>query len=167
MNLIEAAQRNNINAVRRLIDSSDINERGDDGYTALHHATENGNRDMVSLLLANGANPNIVEDRGYTTLHFAAMKNDSNSPKLPVEHGGDLNAQTNEGDAMIHCAVIGVTETNNGWGMIKYMLNHGAGHNPVNIDDITVKDMFLQRDHNALQEYNDIVTQILGDNPPE
>ena len=47
------------------------------GYTALHWAIDNGDLDMVCLLLDNGADPNIAasfqKHSGVTALHLASQ----------------------------------------------------------------------------------------------
>jgi ankyrin repeat protein len=39
--------------------------------TALHYAADAGSPDLVPLLIAHGANPNITDQAGYTPLHDA------------------------------------------------------------------------------------------------
>jgi ankyrin repeat protein len=50
----------------------DIDEKNNDGATALHLAIGKSNVTAVRLLLSNGANPNIADKDGDTPLHVAA-----------------------------------------------------------------------------------------------
>jgi hypothetical protein len=51
-----AVRRNDVSMARALIDAGiDVNKHGDLGYTPLHAASMDGNRDIVELLVARGA----------------------------------------------------------------------------------------------------------------
>ena len=43
-----------------------VNEKGTGGKTALQYAAENGNIDIVNILIDAGANPNLQDKRGNT-----------------------------------------------------------------------------------------------------
>ena len=57
--------------------SANSTEHAVDGYTALHWAVENGDLEMVNLLLAHSADPNIAasfdKHSGVTPLHLASQ----------------------------------------------------------------------------------------------
>ncbi len=56
---VSAAQKDDLEALAALITETDVNLRDtQSGTTALEHAVRNANREMVQLLLSNGANPN-------------------------------------------------------------------------------------------------------------
>lgn len=56
-----------------------INQRGENGVTALHLAVLKGSAETVGILLARGADPRIRDESGRTALDFARQSND---PKL-------------------------------------------------------------------------------------
>jgi ankyrin repeat protein len=67
--LMNAARNQHIGAVALLLDrQADVNTRDPDGNTALHHAvmpcSPTGQEDLVRLLLARGANPELVNKAG-------------------------------------------------------------------------------------------------------
>lgn len=62
--------------------------------SALCHAAEIGNADLVRLLVASGAQVNEDAKRRYTPLHIAAQKGRLEIVKLLVEKGADVNAIT-------------------------------------------------------------------------
>jgi hypothetical protein len=66
---IKAAQEDNIETVERLIAESDVNLRDKrSGTTALEHAVQNGNRELIQLLLSRGADVNSRNGSGETVL---------------------------------------------------------------------------------------------------
>ena len=59
------------------------------GRTALHFAAAHGHRDMVGLLIGQGAQMNFQDDRGWTPLHYAAKHGYLEVVRLLVESGAD------------------------------------------------------------------------------
>mmetsp|Transcript_24288 Transcript_24288/g.79868 ORF Transcript_24288/g.79868 Transcript_24288/m.79868 type:complete len:269 (-) Transcript_24288:31-837(-) len=82
-----AAWANQSDALTLLLsfDGADANAADDHGRTALHKAARGGYPDIVSLLLAAGADANARCDRGFTPLlECAAMR--SNNGIIPMRH---------------------------------------------------------------------------------
>ena len=66
-----AVQQNQIENAKCLIDILDVDEvstKGRDGMTALHHAVEAGNTELIPLLAAKMTNKNPQDDSGNTPL---------------------------------------------------------------------------------------------------
>lgn len=76
-----------------------------DGYTALHWAVNNNNRDIVQLLLGAGANPNIRNNFGYTALHFATANLNKDMIQMLLDAGSRVNVVDIFGDTALHKAV--------------------------------------------------------------
>ncbi|MGL5253448.1 MAG: ankyrin repeat domain-containing protein [Brevinema sp.] len=73
IDFFRAVELNMVPQVIQMInDGADINARDKMGYTALHIAAWNGNRELVEYLLQLGANPNIATPSGNTPLKFAS-----------------------------------------------------------------------------------------------
>lgn len=51
----------------------DVNAQDNNGWTALHFAAQDNRDDVLALLLANGADPNIVDRHGNGPLWTATM----------------------------------------------------------------------------------------------
>jgi hypothetical protein len=77
----------------------------DSGRTPLHIAAENGDTDMMRLLLASKADVNARNNLGQTPLHTAAAKNHLDAVELLLANKADVNARDNDGDTPRHWAV--------------------------------------------------------------
>jgi len=73
--LIIAVGLGRIDMAQKLLQShADVNEKDEEGKTALMHAVIKGNADMVRLLISHGANINAEDKEGHTALTFAKQK---------------------------------------------------------------------------------------------
>ena len=50
---------------------ADVNQRDNDGYTAMHHAAARGDNELILYLVSKGADPKAVSRRGQTTADMA------------------------------------------------------------------------------------------------
>jgi len=66
------------------------------------YATENGDLEMVKLLIENHANPNIKPFNGVTAIINAAIQNQFEIAEYLVNHGANINAQDENGVTAIH-----------------------------------------------------------------
>jgi ketosteroid isomerase-like protein len=104
--LIDAAGCGDLSRVRaRLAEGGDVNETDSRlalrGRTALHHAVQRGDTPVVALLVAAGANPNVVDAHGDTPLHLLAMRDRTGSEvpiaRLLIGAGADVRARNARG----------------------------------------------------------------------
>lgn len=65
----------------------DLNQQDETGRTLLHHLSTDPK--MVSLLLRNGADPNVRDEKGETPLHIAVRHNAKHSVDLLLAAGAD------------------------------------------------------------------------------
>ena len=87
--LLDAAKEGNIEAVKQhLANGADVNAK-DDGWTPLHNAAGYSTKEMVELLISNGANVNAKNEDGWTPLHDAATKEVA---ELLIDKGADMEA---------------------------------------------------------------------------
>ena len=75
-----------------------IDQRDENGFTALHHAASNGSPDVVEFILKKALDLGIVQkllqtrDRhGLVPLHHAAMSGDIETVRILLEYGTDVN----------------------------------------------------------------------------
>lgn len=96
---VRAAQDDDLDVLVSLISAQDVNFRDKtSGTTALEHAVENSNREMVQLLLARGADVNARNGAGQTVL---MMLSDDATADLVwdlINAGADVNAKDEDGD---------------------------------------------------------------------
>ncbi|MDR1308136.1 MAG: ankyrin repeat domain-containing protein [Treponema sp.] len=68
-----------------------LNERDENGRTALHVAAEAGNEDMVRFLLAMGTEADTADNQGRTALGIAAGRGDPAIARLLTAAGADIH----------------------------------------------------------------------------
>ena len=126
--LLDAARRGDVTAVRSaLSDGANPNAAEGDGLTALHIAAEQGNAQIVRILIDARANVEAKTKLGeYTPLHLAAEGAHASVVRVLLEAGADEMAiTTNTGVTPLHLAAKAL----NGEGVVRELLRHGA---PVN-----------------------------------
>ncbi|CAG9315307.1 unnamed protein product [Blepharisma stoltei] len=65
----------------------------DDGFCALHYAAEEGNLEIVEILLKNRASPNTQSYRGLTPIIIAASKGNISCLEAMIIYEGNLQAK--------------------------------------------------------------------------
>src|SRR5437879_9762327 len=60
--------------------------------TAVDAAVSGDHADVVRILLAAGANPNVRSEANYTTLHKAAVHGNLEVVRMLLDHGADVSA---------------------------------------------------------------------------
>ncbi|CAG5122581.1 unnamed protein product [Candidula unifasciata] len=97
--LLESAARNDLEEVRRLLNSSvSPDVTNEDGLTALHQCCIDDNEEMLKLLLEFGANVNACDSEMWTPLHAAATCGHATLCKLLIDRGAELLAVNADGN---------------------------------------------------------------------
>ena len=129
LSIFDAVRVDDLERVRVLLkDKPDLVLSNDnDGWTLMHWAVWKDHKDIVELLLVQGADVNAKNRYGQTPLHFTA---DCGFPKIAdremvellLTHGADVNAKSLKfGQTPLQWAVNeGCTE------IVKSLLAHGA-----------------------------------------
>ncbi|XP_017871984.1 PREDICTED: LOW QUALITY PROTEIN: serine-rich adhesin for platelets [Drosophila arizonae] len=111
-----AAKLGNLDAAQLIVDSyrgsrnitdflAFINAQDEGGWTAMVWAAELGHKDIVSLLLNHGADPNICDNDNNTVLHWSTLRYDGlETITVLLQAGADCNVQNVEGDTPLHIA---------------------------------------------------------------
>ncbi|XP_001355265.3 uncharacterized protein G9a isoform X2 [Drosophila pseudoobscura] len=82
-----------------------IDAQDEGGWTAMVWAAELGHTDIVSLLLNQGADPNLCDNDNNTVLHWSTLHNNGlDTITVLLQAGADCNVQNVEGDTPLHIA---------------------------------------------------------------
>ena len=132
MNIYEAASKGEITWFENNNDY-EVNEKNNDGYTALMLAASNGHKDIVSKLLAQeGIDVNAKDDHHNTALIFATQKGHTEIVYALLAKGADVNAKDDHRNtALIFAAEKGHTD------IVHALLEKGADVNAKNALDQT------------------------------
>ncbi|KAK7734803.1 hypothetical protein SLS63_004223 [Diaporthe eres] len=105
--LHDAIARKDLEGLTRIIRASPdcVNAKNDRGRTPLHVAAQNGQNDIVKLLISEGAEVNARTKWKYTPLTLAAESPHPDVVVTLLDSGADLGAVTKEGFTPLHRAV--------------------------------------------------------------
>ena len=104
--LCKAAEKGSLEEMTRLADQgADLQDRREDGRTALHCAALNGHHAVAEFLLQRGARPNAVAKSGATPLHGAALNGRTDICRLLLKYNADINKRANEGRTPLWYAI--------------------------------------------------------------
>jgi len=96
---IFSVERNNVQSTSPIID---LEQKDENGNTALALAAKHGNLDMVVLLLKKGANPNVQNRFGESPVMMAVMGHNIEVLKPLSIYGADFNLKNNAGELPLH-----------------------------------------------------------------
>ena len=127
--LIKATKQNNPEIVALLLLKKNISleEKNLKGYTALHCAVINKNKEIVRLLLQVGANPQEKASNSMAPLHQTALFLSTDIAQLLIDAKASLNQPGPHKNNPIHLAA-----TYNNVALIKLLIQNGASYNAQN-----------------------------------
>jgi len=176
ISIVSAVHMEDLDKAKELIQKgASINVKDKLGRTALHYAAGQGHKEMVELLLANGAEVNagtnfykgtpaefamsaghnevvellISKGADISPLHFALNVGDMAKAKNLIESGADVNKRTPYGTAPLHRAVDEGFKN-----IVELLIAHGA--------DVNAKDNWNWTVlHSAVRQTKDIVELLI------
>ena len=109
-------------AFRKALDNGvNLDYKDGNGLTALHRATAQGNKEIVSILLENGVNVDEKDNRGYTSLMKACWNGRVEILLMLLDKGANINVTNKYGET----AIMKVIERGN-MEIIPLLIDHGA-----------------------------------------
>ena len=157
--LFIAIKNNHLHLVRYMLAAckADPNFVGVGGNTPLHEAALTGNKDMVTLLLNNGADPASANFYGETALHFAARVPTEDNVESLLVYGAHVDAVTSMGKytPLMFAAGAGLVEN------IIHLIDHHAAKDLRNVHYQNA----IMRAHAAGHE--DVIPTLVNHEPGE
>ena len=124
--LTQAAARNDVAALRQLLDDGQTADEGGDSWTALVWASRSGSIDAINLLLDSGADVNLPgptgDDWDATPLQHAILARQPAAARLLLDRGADLKRDAGPGGLTPLHLAAGDTDP----AILKSLLAHGA-----------------------------------------
>lgn len=128
-------------------DAAWIDAADDEGHTALYHAIDRCDRNLIKWLLTYGANVHATDSKGCTPLHRAVQleefrlegPEEQTVVEILLEHGANIEAVDNNGLTPLHHAVIGSSEEMTIH--VETLLQHGANIKAVTDGGSTALDL--------------------------
>ena len=119
---ILAININDIAVVKDIIakNPSICNSKGKMGEISLHYAAFKGNKEMINLLIAKGADVNAKENDFKTPFHLAAFASDPEIAKLLISKGALINAKDKDGKTALYYA-----RKSSNFAMVKFLVKNG------------------------------------------
>lgn len=99
-NLWTAASNGDIKRVVELLDGGTVtaNQKDEHGYSCMHAGASYGHIDLLTVLLARGANVNLTDDDGDTPLHSCE---DIKTAEFLLEHKADIMQKNSDGQHVL------------------------------------------------------------------
>jgi uncharacterized protein len=134
---------------RQLGQGAEVEDRGSDGYTALHLAAYFGRLEVARLLLEHGADPNAVahNDSRVTPLHSAVSARHRDLAGLLLALGASANTVQKGGWTPLHAAARNGDEA-----IVDLLLLRGADPSRPADDGLTPIDMAEEAGFGPLAE---------------
>lgn len=99
-------------------------------YTPLHLAAERGHTELISVLAAAGAKPNLKTKEGHVPLHFAAYRGAVEAVSVLINAGAEVNTPNAEGVYPLHSAT---NHKQHAASIMKMLIDAGADINACDV----------------------------------
>ena len=124
--LTQAAARNDVAALRQLLDAGHEADEGGDSWTALIWASRSGSIEAIKVLLDSGADVNLPGSTGdnwdATPLQHAILQRQPAAVRLLLDRGADPNRGAGPGSPAPLLLAAGDTDP----AILRLLLAHGA-----------------------------------------
>jgi len=121
-----------------------VNAQDDYGFSALHNVMCEEQAEIISMLIANGADVNLKNEEGISALHLACY---AENAKLLLDAGADINQADNVGNAPLHTHAANGEESEE---VVEYLILKGADKKVKNSAGSTALDVAVKREDAVL-----------------
>jgi ankyrin repeat protein len=150
--LMLAASEGHLGVLQRLLQvvgAQGLEERDEDGWTALHYAAVRGHAEIAATLLRFGAHANTKDSDGLTPLMIACDDGEVGVLRVLLRHTGEQGLQERdaEGRTALHlaCGYDGCATD-----LVRALLLAGADPTVVDNDGATPRTLAEMKTHNEL-----------------
>jgi ankyrin repeat protein len=119
----------------------------DDGWTALHYASQSGCHEVVKQLIDKGANIEARTNINETSLHLAAKNNSLDVAELLIDKCANIEAKTEKEETALHLAA-----KNNNLEIVKLLMEKGANIEAKNNENKTAIYLATTFNHVSIVE---------------
>jgi ankyrin repeat protein len=154
----------NIIAIKKIKENKEIvNKQDSKGNTGLMYACDNNNKEMVEILLDNGADPNIQNKEDTSVLHIPILNNNKEMLLLLIKNSKEkvnINIKADLGITPLHLACFyGYIE------LVKELVKYGAKVNEESDLGAKALHIICKRNSNDNKGKNDLeIVKYLVDN---
>jgi len=101
-----AAAKGNVDLMQQILseNKSVLMSKDNDGYTALHRASSEGQKNVVEFMLLKNVDVNARTNDGWSPLHCACKWNNADIAQLLLQNGAEINARSNGNVTPLHVA---------------------------------------------------------------
>ncbi|XP_074605773.1 transient receptor potential cation channel subfamily A member 1-like isoform X1 [Acropora palmata] len=135
MDLYQACCEGDTSVVRSLLELQslrEVNQLSDSGLSAMHCAARRNKKEVLQILIDNGADVNVIASMAskiLTPLHYAAWFNASDAVECLIENGADVESSSAFGQKPLHYVVSRASVE-----LVEKMLTKGKA-NPNSLDN--------------------------------
>ena len=99
--LKKVIKANDINTLKELLQSQNVNCKFHDHETPLHVAAKQGHMEVIQCLIQCGADVNVKDNDDWTPLHYAYENGHLQIVQVLIENGADVNAETSGKESLL------------------------------------------------------------------
>ena len=155
-----AVKNGDINLMQILINDygADVNAQDKFGATPLYDGAACDQDKAVSMLLKNGADPNIVDVHNDTPLTMAVVSNNLLMMKEMMDHKADVHIVGKDNFSLLHVAAQGIGHHED-WEVVRLLLQEKLDPLAINDLDMSVIDYF----YNSADSYGEQYLNLLDE----
>ncbi len=128
------------NALKKIVETGNINVKDELGNTALHYAVWKGGISIVGELIKLKADVNSKGDYRRTPLHIASLFADVDIVATLIDAGAEVDAKDEAGDTPLHLAIM-----YGNWDIVKKLIREGADSLIKNNEGKTALELAAER----------------------